>query len=452
MRLFPRSLFGRLLAISIVSTAVALVVAGFAIGHVLDRFVMRGFDDRLDAQIGVLARAIRPNGTLDTARAVDLPGYGGPAAEWVWRVDGPAGHWASGVNSVVVPPAPPHRRDDDDRPRPFEGRDRRGERVHARTAAIQTPAGAVTIVASGPRRIAEAPLREAMLPLLLSIGLLGVVLALATLLQLKLGLRPLVGLRSALAEVRGGARRHVPTDQPLELQPLVSELNALIDQNEAGLAHARQHVANLAHGLKNPLAALSIRLAEERADPDGSLSEMVATIDRRVRHHLGRARAATPGGAIRGTTPIRPAVEALAAVLTRIHGDRPLSTRIAIADDLATAVDPQDLDEMIGNLFDNAWRHARTAIAVTATVDGRMAAIEIADDGPGLDDAAIAEALLPGRRLDERGDGHGFGLPIARELAELHGGRLTLARSATGGLAATLHLPLTAAPAPPRSA
>lgn len=452
MTVWPRSLFGRLLAISTVSTAVALIVAALAIGHVLDRFVMRGFDDRLDAQIGVLARAVRPDGTLDPARAIDLPGFGEPDAEWTWRVDGPTGHWSSGTAKIVIPPLPPRRRDGDDRPRPFEGRGPGGDRIHARTVAIETPAGPVTIVASGPRRIAEAPLREAMVPLLLSIALLGIVLALATLLQLKLGLRPLTGLKTSLAEVRGGLLRHVPTEQPVELQPLVTELNALIDQNEAGLAHARQHVANLAHGLKTPLASLSIRLAEGGADPDGSLADLVGTIDRHVRHHLGRARAATPGGAIRASTAIRPAIDALAAVLTRIHGDRPLATSVTVASDLAAAVDPQDLDEMIGNLFDNAWRHARAAIAITGEIDGNMVAVTIADDGPGLDDRAIAEALLPGRRLDERGDGHGFGLPIARELAELHGGRLTLARSAAGGLAATLHLPLTVAPAVPRSA
>ncbi len=118
-----------------------------------------------------------------------------------------------------------------------------------------------------------------------------------------------------------------------------------------------------------------------------------------------------------------------------------MTVDIAILDDLTVAIDPQDLDEMIGNLLDNAWRHARTALLITATpIDGAVT-LEIADDGEGLDDTARTQAMLPGRRLDERGDGHGFGLSITRELAELNGGTLSLGRSATGGLVARLSLP-----------
>ncbi|VVT28335.1 conserved hypothetical protein [Sphingomonas aurantiaca] len=306
---------------------------------------------------------------------------------------------------------------------------------------VPTPRGAVTITAIGPRRIVEEPLREAMIPLLGSLALLGAGLALATLLQLRFGLRPLRDLRTALVAVRAGTQRHVPDEQPGELQPLVTELNALIDQNAAGLAHARQHVANLAHGLKTPLAALSLRLAEAGAGDD--VRDMVDQIDRRVRHHLGRAHADATGGA-RSRTPIAPAIDDLVAVLRRIHADRPIAVDIAIPAGLAVAIDAQDLDEMIGNLLDNAWRHARSALKIDAAAADGVVTLDVADDGEGIDDAAIAQAMLPGRRLDERGDGHGFGLSITRELAELSGGTLVLGRSTTGGLLARLSLPLRA--------
>jgi signal transduction histidine kinase len=461
LRLIPRSLFGRMLAIAALSTGIALLFAGVTIGHVLERFVTRGLDERLDAQVAVLARGVRPDATLDRTRAIDLPEFGEPGSGWSWHVDGPAGRVDSGATPTattippasIAPPPPPQLAvpRDDERPHPpgpggpddhqlhpGESRDRSGERLHSRTMDVATPRGTVTITAIGPRRIVEEPLREAMIPLLGSLALLGAGLALATLVQLRFGLRPLRDLRSALAAVRAGTERHVPADQPGELQPLVTELNALIDQNAAGLAHARQHVANLAHGLKTPLAALSLKLAEAGADAD--LRDMVDQIDRRVRHHLGRARADATGGA-RIRTPIAPAVADLLAVLRRIHADRPMTVDIAILDDLAVAIDPQDLDEMIGNLLDNAWRHARTALLITATpIDGAVT-LEIADDGEGLDDTARTQAMLPGRRLDERGDGHGFGLSITRELAELNGGTLSLGRSATGGLVARLSLP-----------
>ena len=448
MRFWPRSLFGRLLAIAGLSTAAALFFAALTIGHVLERFVMRGFDDRLDAQVAVIARAVRPDGTLDTARVVDLAGFDEQGSGWTWQVDGPAGqHWSSAAEPIAVPRTfaragePRHLRHAADFI-PGEGRGASGEPLHSRTLAVPTPAGAVVVTAIGPRRIVDAPIREAMLPLLLSLLLLGFGLAVATLLQLRIGLGPLRGLQASLAEVRAGRQRYVPTDQPLEIAPLVAELNALIDQNETGLTHARQHVANLAHGLKTRLASLALKLSESGCDPDGSLGDMVRQIDGRVRHHLGRARLAAPGGGRRVRTLLAPAVTDLITVLLGIHAARAVEPHMAIDPDLAVAVDPQDLDELLGNLLDNAWRHANTSIRIDAALMGTTVIISIEDDGAGLDDAAIAEALLPGRRLDERGDGHGFGLSIARELAELNGGHLQLARSPrSNGLLASVTLP-----------
>lgn len=451
MSIWPRSLFARLLGIATVTTIAALAFAAVTIGHVLERFVIRGLDQQLDAQVTVLARAVRPDGTLDGARAISLPAFEQAGSGWGWRVDGPAGHWARGAVIVPIaaplPPWRPHGRDDGRAtelgPHPGEGRDARGERVHFRQMAVPTRAGAVLLTAAGPRRVAVAPLREAMVPLLLSLALLGGALALATGLQLRFGLRPLRRLHRELGDVRAGRRRQIPTDQPAEIAPLAAELNALIDQNEAGLAHARRHVSNLAHGLKTPLAALGVRLAEAGHDPDGSLRAMVSQIDRRVRHHLGRARAAAPGGNRRAHTSLRPAVIDLVTALERIHAERPVAVAVEMAPDLAVAVDPQDFDEMVGNLLDNAWRHARSAIRIEARMGARAVALTIDDDGPGLSAIAIDQALVPGRRLDERGDGHGFGLSIAQELAELNGGKLALSRApATSGLRAALTLPV----------
>ncbi len=443
----PRSLFGRLLAVATLATLAALLLASVAIGHVLERFVMRGFDDRLDAQTMVLARAVDLRGQLDRSRAIDLPGFDESGSGWVWQVRSPDGHlWRNGAEAppapAASPPPPAGIGPDPDRarPHPGEGRDRSGERQHFRTLTLMRAGGPVTITASGPRRVVEAPLREAMLPLLGALALLGIALAAATLVQLRIGLRPLRTLQAALGEVIAGRQRHVPTDLPVELAPLAGELNTLIDQNAAGLAHARRHVANLAHGLKTPLAGLGLELAER--DPDGRLAAMLADIDRRVSHHLRRARAAMPGAPGRVAIPLAPAVDDLVGVLRRVHTDRPITVEVAVAG-ITVRVDAQDLDEMIGNLLDNGWRYAAAAIRVTAAVEAGKVVIAIDDDGPGLDEAQRAEALVPGRRLDEAGPGHGFGLPITQELAELNGGGLVLGVSPTlGGLRATLTLPL----------
>ncbi|SEM82600.1 Signal transduction histidine kinase [Sphingomonas gellani] len=465
MRMVPRSLAGRLLAISTLTTVAALVFAAFAIGHILERVVMRGLDQQLEAEATMLVRAIRPDGTLDRARVVDLPGFAKPGQGWGWQVTGPGGRWTEGdaFDGASLPPpgpeaGPPPKTPPLPKPgstspeppppgmaggRPADALTADGEPVHMLEQVIPSEAGPIRIMVSGPRQVVLAPLRDAMAPLFGSLAVLGVALALAVWAQLRLGLRPLRTLRIALGEVRTGRRRHVPADQPAELVPLVADLNALIDQNEAQLAQARRHVANLAHGLKTPLAALAVRLEEQKHDPDGGLRAMVADIDGRIRHHLGRARAAAPGGPQRASTPLATAIGDLVTVMRGIHADRPLTAAVDVAPNLSVAADPQDLDEMLGNLLDNAWKHASSAVNVSASRTGAGVEVVLEDDGPGLTDEAVAEALVAGRRLDERGDGHGFGLPIARELAELNGGSLSLARSArTGGLRVVLTLPV----------
>ncbi|MDB5711151.1 MAG: hypothetical protein JWL96_3221 [Sphingomonas bacterium] len=455
MRLLPRSLYGRLLLLSGVATLAALAFAAFAIGAVLERFVVSGLDDRLDAQIALLATAVRADGSIDPARATIAAPYDDPRSGWGWKIVAPYGTLispappeAEGVGFLPDPRDLRQKRDKHLRPgpRPFDLHGVDGWVRHARRLIVRTAAGPAMIIAAAPRRIVDRPIRAAMAPLLGSLALLGVALVLATLVQLRLGLRPLARLRRSVAAIRAGQTQRLPGDQPSELTPLADELNALLDQNAAQLASARGHVANLAHGLKTPLATLAVALREPGRDPDGSLAAEVARIDGAIRHHLGRARAEVPGGASRRHTALGPAVEALAAALARIHAERGIAFTADVPDGLTLALDPQDLDELLGNLLDNGWRWASRAIRLTATLDGPLARITIADDGPGIPAAERAAAVEPGRRLDESGEGHGFGLSIARELAELHGGMLALGEAEGGGLSAVVTLPVASAP------
>ncbi len=455
MRLLPRSLTGRLLVTAGIAMALALLMAGLAIGQVLERFVMHGLDERLDAQIAVVMRAVKPDGTLDPTRATDLPPFDAPGSGWAWEVIAPGRTLRSGSlgpADLLLPPdrwrGPPsegfHRRhpwDDPLRARPLDGFDGSGRPLHYRFIDLQTPRGPARVVAAGPRDIVERPWRAAMTPLLVSLLLLGVFLALALIVQLRIGLRPLNRLTALLADVREGRLRHLEVDEPTELLPLVEELNALIAANERALARARGHVANLAHGLKTPLAALRLDLGDRRIDPDGRLAAQVGRMEAQIRHHLGRARAAEPGGASSGLVPLRGCLDDFVQALARIHADRAIGVTIDVPDHMALRCDPQDLDELLGNLLDNGWRWARSTVRITASDEGRHARIAIADDGPGMSEQEIVETSIKGRRLDERIAGHGFGLSISRELAELHGGSLDLGRSDLGGLEVRLRLP-----------
>jgi len=458
MRLVPRSLYGRLLLASLIATAAALMFAAIAIGAVLERFVVQGLDQRLDAQITVLAAAIGTDGAIDRSRIVTLPAdrheRGGG---WWIEQDGRfrIGSLPQDAITALADPAGralerrEHRHEHDEdraedarRPAPFDGWIGAWP-YHGRRLTIATPGGPIVITAVAPRMIVARPIRAAMAPLLGSLLLLGLALAAATLVQLRIGLQPLRRLQNAIAAVRTGSADRVPDDQPNELLPLAAELNALLGENEVALANARGHVANLAHGLKTPLATLALGLREPGRDPDGALAREAARIDHAIRHHLGRARAGAPGGSARLRTPLAPALDGLIAALGRIHADRGVSVERDIVPGLAVVIDPQDLDELLGNLLDNAWRFATRRIAIHAApgAAGR-AIIRIEDDGPGIPPETRDAALLPGRRLDERGDGHGFGLSIVRELAELNGGVLTLETASLGGLAAIVALPI----------
>lgn len=433
-----RSLRTRLLAAALVLVLAALVVAGLAIGVILHRFVRGQLDGRLDAQIVALRAAIEAGILPD---GLDAPPFDRAGPGWAWEVRRSGGTIRSGsLRGGDIRLSDPGPEDDPGRPHPASGTGPRGQPLVARVLTLPGPHPA-TIVVAAPEGELRGPLREALTSLALALGILGLCLIGGLAVQVRLGLAPLDRLRADLAAVRAGRRERVPAEQPAEIAPMVTELNALLDQNARNLERARGHVANLAHALKTPLATLSMALAEPARDPDGALRLQVDDMDRRVRHHLRRARAAALAGSARVRTPLAPRLMDLRDALARLYAEKGVAIGLAVPDDLAVSCEGQDLDEMLGNLVDNACRWCLGRVQVSAAArDGRVA-VQVADDGPGLDPAAAEAVMARGRRLDEGVPGHGFGLPITLELAELYGGSLTLARSDLGGLRAELILP-----------
>ena len=451
----PRSLGRRLLAGAALFIALALVVAGGVIGLLLHHFIQRQVDERLDSQILFLASTLQVDegGALRLAGNADGPPFDRPARGWYWQVKGPTNvlrsRWLEpGTLDVagLLPPRPPRRPHppgmDGPPPWPWEGPGPDRRPLHYRIKSVTIGKAQAEIVATAPREAVTGPLLDAMATLGFSLAALGVALVLAMLLQVRLGLRPLDRLREALAEVRAGRADRVPGEQPEEVRPLVGELNALLEQNAANLERARRHVSNLAHGLKTPLATLSVALSRERTrDPE--LVDMVDTMERRIRHHLGRARAAALGGPTRAQTAVAGRLEGLGQVLAKVSGERRIALTIDVPPTLAVACEQQDFDEIAGNLLENAFNWAGAAVAVHATPgDGALATLTIDDDGPGLHAEQIAQVLQPGKRLDESAPGFGFGLSITQELVELYGGSLDFGRAPLGGLRVILTLPL----------
>ena len=461
----PASLSGRLLAGAAVFVVVALLLAGGAIALVLSHFIHGQIDQRLDGELHAIAEAMEPgpDGQPILRRNVDAPPFDRPRSDWAWQATGPTGVLARSRSLggdvlpmpegplPALPPPPPSGLspafppgEPAGHPEPPLSAELRGVADQLLIGrAVRTEVGGfpVSILATAPIMALHGPVRDALVPVALCLAALGFALVAAVLLQVRLGLQPLGRLRHQLGAIRTGQLESVPGPQPREIAPLVHELNALLAENAENLASARRHASNLAHGLKTPLATLALAIGSDGPDRT-PLRPLLDQMDRQIRHHLGRARAAALGGGpLRVATPLAPAVSDLADAFGKIHADKAVTIGVIGLAGVSLACERQDLDEMLGNLLDNACRFARARVRVSGMVEGRLALVSVEDDGPGLPDDAVAAVLRPGQRLDESSPGYGFGLPITRDIASLYGGSLGLDRSPLGGLRATLRLP-----------
>ena len=251
-------------------------------------------------------------------------------------------------------------------------------------------------------------------------------------------------LRDQLAQIHRGGSRQVAGAYPAEVQPLVDDLNTLLNEREERIARSAARAEDLAHGLKTPLALLSIDADLVAARGDGdlamSLSCQVERMRRQIGYHLAQVR--VTAGAIPGLcTQVAPSAESLVRTLNRLHAERAITLEHSVPSAHAVRCPREDLEEILGNLLDNAFKWARARASLTTAVLGSDIAVVIDDDGPGLDPTVAAVVLLRGGRADERVPGFGLGLTIARDLSESYGGSLALSRSPLGGLRVSIRLP-----------
>jgi signal transduction histidine kinase len=247
---------------------------------------------------------------------------------------------------------------------------------------------------------------------------------------------PFRSLRATLSSVREGRSQRIEGDYPTEVQPLVNDLNALLEDRERAVARALTTAGDLAHGLKTPLAVLAQEAEQVSAaghhDLATTLRQQVERMQRQVDDHLARARAAASSRAAPGVRcAVLPSVEGLVRTMRRLHAERELSIDVDVSPTHEIRGRREDLDEMLGNLLDNACKWARSRVVI----------ISVDDDGPGLDPSLRAQVMQEEYRADQRVRGSGLGLAIVSDLAELYGGSVTLATSPLGGTRARLELP-----------
>jgi signal transduction histidine kinase len=450
------SLKWRLLLGAAVWVTAALVIAGLIQSELFSRYVRERFRVSLEHALDQLAASLDVNaaGMVAVAAPMSDPRFGRPFSGMYWQV-------ASGGQVILTSRSlwdqtlalPVDTLGDGEvhdhemigpRDRPLLVLERLlwvPERATPlRIAVAEDTSGLKAALASYRGVLAQA------------LAILALSLFAAAFVQVTLGLRPLVWLRNELGEIRAGRRRRFTRPMPREVQPLIDDLNALLAHADEVVERARLQAGNMAHGLKTNLAVLAnevdhVSNATDRASAEASLHVMRAQIEamrRHLDHHMARARAAASRGLPGMAADVAAAATGLIRVMEKVHLSRRLKVRSDIPAGLKFAGDRQDLEEMLGNLLDNACKWARQTVIVTAIREGHDLAVAVEDDGPGLAAEQREAALAPGGRLDEKVPGSGLGLAVVADLVRLYGGTLELGESPLGGLRAVLHLPAAA--------
>jgi signal transduction histidine kinase len=277
---------------------------------------------------------------------------------------------------------------------------------------------------------------------------LAVALLLTTALQVRFGLLPLRRISESLAAIRSGRAERLEGKFPVEIAPLARETNALIDANREIVARARTHVGNLAHALKTPLSVL---FNEASARPDDPLAQKVREqteiMRDQVTRQLERARLAARSSVVGTSVEVPPVITALARTMEKLHRDRNIAIAVDVPEHARFRGEQHDLEEMVGNLVDNACKWARSRVAIEVVAEDMAGngksnvRVIVDDDGPGLSPAERESVARRGQRFDESKPGSGLGLSIVVELANLYKGVLTLDTSPIGGVRAELALP-----------
>jgi signal transduction histidine kinase len=442
-----RSLRARLLAGAVLWTVAGVVAAGFFISALFRTHVTELVNAELIGHLDELERLLvrTPDGHITLTQRLSDPRFAQPRAGFYWQVSGRDGLV---LQSSSLEPG-------QHLPAPALGSERGlvrsfemgpfGKRMIAYARPWENPASGYIIKVGADQRVVDDVLAHFNYALILSLGALAVALIGAGVLQTWFGLKPMRRLREALGNIRSGKTDILPNDFPSEVRPLVDDLNALIDANTQMIRRARAQAANLAHGLKTPLAILAdeARRLLARGDVEGAavLAQQSERMQRQIDFQLARARAAANAGLPGVITPVGPALAAIVAAMRRLYAERSLTITDATEEKLVAAVDPNDLNEMVANLVDNACKWAHSRVLITAGRSAGQTRIIVVDDGPGIPLDARTRAFAPGERLDEAKPGSGLGLAIVRDLAMLYGGSIELTNNKDGGLRAELRLP-----------
>ena len=447
------SLAVRLFVSATAWAVIILVTTGVVLSSLYRQTVERAFDRRLGVYLRTIVADIaapeEPGGKFP--QSLGEPLFELPLSGWYWQVTrlDPGKHdvrssrslWDGGLPHLEdrgVPANPDGSREgyvpgpEDQRLRLVERNIDLGDEGHYLVAV----AGDAAEITEETRGFDQA--------LVITFSILAMVLLITTMFQVRFGLAPLKRITGSLAAIRAGTAERLAEDFPDEIAPLARETNALIEANKEIVERARTHVGNLAHALKTPISVMVNEAATRGGDAFAEKVREQANIMRdQVARHLERAHLAARLTVVSSITDVAPVVTALARTMEKIHHDRGIAIEVDADADARFRGERPDLEEMIGNLVDNAckWATSRVAVEVAREKSGQVLRIAVDDDGRGLSRSEREQVSHRGQRLDESKPGSGLGLSIVVELAHLYGGKLELGAAPIGGLRAELTLP-----------
>ncbi|MEL6734649.1 MAG: ATP-binding protein [Pseudomonadota bacterium] len=456
MRLLPRSLAMRLLVINALWTAAALLVTGLVLTSLFRVNAENNFRSVL------LAHTFNVMGAIDRdaeGKLSGLPNLGdarfqAPLSGWYWSVaranapQSPLLYSQSITGEELSVPDTSEQPFNDQFQRSYQVTDEAGQSVQRLEAQLFVGESdeLVQVTVAGNRSGLAETINTFNRSLAIAFGLFGLGSVLANYFVIRFGLRPLQRARRDLASVRNGSAEQLEGEYPVEIAPLVQEINGLVEANMAVMTRARTQVGNLAHALKTPLAVVLNETRSPGKRMRDTVSEQAGMMQMQIQTYLDRARIGAQRGGVTARTPVQPVVDRLLRVMKRLSPD--INFRLeGDVDSMIFQGEEQDLEEVLGNLLENASRFAKSEIVLAMESGGLskrnrpLLKMSISDDGPGLDPQQRLSALQRGKRLDESKPGSGLGLSIVKDICEEYGGDLNLSESQAGGLKVAVFLP-----------
>ena len=421
-----------------------LLLGGLALERVLTRSIERNFDDQLEYVLNAMIAAseIGPDGEVRFNRPPADQRFIEPYSGVYFQISG-AGADTFPSRSLWDRRLRVASRHRDVAVHTYDSREFAGEplRIAERDAILPDSEVRWRFQVAQSREIIDQQIRELRSTLFWSFAVLGAGLLVLAGLQTVYGLWPLRRVRREVALIRSGEKTRISQEFPSEIRPLTEEINQLLAHSEAQAEEARRHAGNLAHALKTPLTVITNAATARTPDLADTVCREALVMRRQVDHHLARARAIGRRASAQARAVVWESLEAVQRALDRLY--ETVTVDIAGDRDAQVRVERQDLDEMIGNLVENAAKYGGGRVFVTVEPNGGMVDIIVEDDGPGIPAADRGSLFSRGARLDTTGKpGTGLGLAIVRDVAEIYGGRITLEESEDlGGLLVRLALP-----------